>query len=884
MQFYNLCLPKGLFGPSDFSRTRALALTISFVSAKAYKLLLAVLVAPSLYPPVPAQPLAPPHSLELSRPVRSFEFLPVVGTRAGLFGNETGNFEAWVYPLKIFRNFHVNVLTEGRVLPGDTLARTVAVRPESVTITYSGDTFSMRETLFVPVNEAGAIIRFEIETVQPLELEAVFERDFQLEWPAAFGGSYINWDANQHAFYLGEEQKRYAAFVGSPSAADPRLEYFTNYSATRESSFKLGVTSKGKDAKLIAIAASVRGLAEAQSTYQRLLNSFADLQKNSAQYYEEYLAKTINLELPDEPLQRAYDWSRISILQGMVSNPFLGTGLIAGYRTSGDYERPGFAWFFGRDALWTSLALDASGDLANTRTALDFLSKYQRTDGQIEHEISQSASLVDWFKAYPYAYASADATPLYIITLNDYVTHSGDVAFAKEKWESVWKAYQFLRSTYDQQGLPQNVGIGHGWIEGGPLLPVKQELYQVGLGAEALRALSELAKVVGKNDVSQDLSRNFEQQKSELNQFFWSPEKNLFAYALGPDNKRLDVGSVLATVPMWFDLLDRDKAEAMINQLADYDYAADWGMRIISAKEPRYNPGGYHFGAVWPLFTGWASVAEYRYHRAVPAYSNLRANSLLAFDGSLGHVTEVLSGDYYQQLSTSSPHQIWSAAMVVSPMLRGMLGLKQDALSRRLVFAPETPANWTDFRVRNIQIGDTSLDLTYRKTQESITLEIQSWGRNEIFLEFSPALSLRAEILGTDLNGHQIHTKTDANSEDQHVTAGFRVPQGSSTLRIRIKNDFGLDISPDMPPLGSSSRGLRITSETWSANRDVLTLGVSGIAGAEYDVIVWNPAQIASVEGATMMKERFRVKFPAGPTDSYMQSKVTIRFRGKRAD
>jgi len=45
--------------------------------------------------------------------------------------------------------------------------------------------------------------------------------------------------------------------------------------------------------------------------------------------------------------------------------------------------------------------------------------------------------------------------------------------------------------------------------------------------------------------------------------------------------------------------------------------------------------------------------------------------ALLALDGSLGHVTEVLSGDQYQPLSTSSPHQIWSAAMVISPLLRG---------------------------------------------------------------------------------------------------------------------------------------------------------------------------------------------------------------------
>jgi hypothetical protein len=46
-------------------------------------------------------------ALSLSRPVHPREFLSAVGTRAGLFGNEAGTFEAWVYPLKILRDFHL---------------------------------------------------------------------------------------------------------------------------------------------------------------------------------------------------------------------------------------------------------------------------------------------------------------------------------------------------------------------------------------------------------------------------------------------------------------------------------------------------------------------------------------------------------------------------------------------------------------------------------------------------------------------------------------------------------------------------------------------------------------------------------------------------------
>ena len=89
--------------------------------------------------------------LELTRPVRTWEFLSAVGTRAGIFGNESGRVEAWVYPLKIFRDFHLRFHTEDRVLPAESLARTVIVRPESTTIVYTSDTFSVRETFFVPV-------------------------------------------------------------------------------------------------------------------------------------------------------------------------------------------------------------------------------------------------------------------------------------------------------------------------------------------------------------------------------------------------------------------------------------------------------------------------------------------------------------------------------------------------------------------------------------------------------------------------------------------------------------------------------------------------------------------------------------------------------------
>ncbi len=847
---------------------------------------------------LPRPGCAQQRTLELSRTDRPWEFLTAVGSRAGLFGDESGRMEAWVYPLKIFRNFRLQFEAEGHTIPAEALARTVIARPEASIIVYTGDTFSVRETLFVPVQEAGAVVLLEIESEKPLNVHVSFERDFQLEWPAGLGATFSAWDPKLHAFSFGEELKRYAALIGSPTATNEHLEYQTNYSASYENSFDLGATSQKNESRIVVLAASVHGPAEAEATYQQLTSNYGKLLTESAEYYRAYLARTVAVELPDSQLQQAYDWARISMLQGLVNNPFLGTGLIAGYRTSGTSQRPGFAWFFGRDSMWTSLALDADGDFATTRSALEFLSKFQRDDGKIPHEIAQTASLVDWFKKYPYPYVSADATPLYIVAMNDYVTAGGDVGFAREKWDSIWKAYQFLHSTYDAQGVPQNFGIGHGWVEGGPLLPVKGEIYQSGVAAAALRALGNLARLVGKDDEERQASQEESKLEELLNQAFWIPAKKRFAFALDQAGKPVDEPTVLSTVPMWFHLLREDQAEPMISELAAPEHATDWGMRIISAESPRYSGGGYHYGAVWPLFTGWASVGEYQYHRALPAYLNLRANALLGVDGSLGHVTEVLSGDYYQPLSTSSPHQIWSAAMVVSPLLRGLFGLSVDANAHLLTFAPHVPADWNSFAIKNVHVGSCVLDLHYQRTAEGFTLEADRSGSGECTLEFSPAISAAAEVMTVEMSGHLVQNRVVKSAIDQHLVVRFPVAKGSNKLHVAVRNDFGLSVTVGLPQLGTASRGLRVLSESWSGAKDRLELEVAGVQGSTYELGVWNAGQLNRVEGAEWNKgnagrEQIRIVMPVTPSTKsqevgggvrapgYLRQKLVFHFMAK---
>src|SRR4030095_13807131 len=126
--------------------------------------------------------------------------------------------------------------------------------------------------------------------------------------------------------------------------------------------------------------------------------------------------------------------------------------------------------------------------------ALQFLATHQRADGRIPHEVSQSAAFVPWFTGYPYAWASADATPLFVIGQADYWQATGDRAFLDGSLSAIVKAYEFSRATdRDGNGLIDNTNVGHGWVEGGALHPAHEEIYLQGLWIEAQRAITALA-------------------------------------------------------------------------------------------------------------------------------------------------------------------------------------------------------------------------------------------------------------------------------------------------------------------------------------------------------------------------------------------------------
>ena len=383
-------------------------------------------------------------------------------------------------------------------------------------------------------------------------------------------------------------------------------------------------------------------------------------------------------------------------------------------------------------------------------------------------------------------------------------------------------------------------------------------------------------------DPPTEIEQEAEHELKALDRDFWSDHIRAYAFALDQQNARLETPSVLTTVPMWFGLLDPMHAQANIDKLAGPDHMTDWGMRILSGDDPRYDPSGYHFGSVWPLFTGWASVGEYRYHRPLPAYANLRANALLTLSGAPGRTTDVLSGSYFDSLLSSSPHQIWSSAMVVSPILRGMMGLEADSPAHALTFAPHVPASWNHFKLHNVWIGNMRCDLTYRHNAYQILLNADVRG-GELKLHFSPAIALRASVLSVTVNGNPVKFNVNANAQDQHVEVDLHTAKPAVVL-IRLKHDFDLEAPVHLPPPGQKSQGVRVISESWTRDHNTLRVRVSGLKGASYDFALRGAEQIEEIDGASLIRDLnndriIRVQFPTNSSEDYVSKAVVIHFK-----
>ena len=717
----------------------------------------------------------------------------------------------------------------------------------------------------------------DIDSVLPMTVTGTFRPRLRLMWPAGLMTPNVEWDEKAHVYRLTEESQRFVGLVGSPGARDLSVMPYQEEPKDLPLRFEIETTPEATRAGFIPIvfAGSVKGKDEAKAAYDRILGSVAALYAGNVAHYRRVQEQTLSVTTPDPALDQSFAWAKVGIDKGLATNPGLGTGLLAGFRTSGDSERPGFGWFFGRDALWTALALHAYGDFASAREALEFLRRVQREDGKVPHEISQSAPYLPWFTDYPYPWNSADATPLFVVAHADHWRSSGDRSFLDASFEAIVKAWRFTAGTdTDGNGLVENTRFGHGWVEGGDLYPPHEEIYQQGVWVEACRGPGGAGRGAGRPALAQEARARAERTRKAVEATYWREEQGAYAFATflprekpeaerGPERARrqarLDAlaggglvyeDTVMPAVPMWWGHLDETRAQRQVDRLGASALATDWGARLLADTSALYDPLSYHHGSVWPLFTGWSAMAAYRHGRPHVGYQALRANADLRSATALGYVTELLSGDYLAAFGRSSHHQVWSEAMVVTPLVRGLLGLTVEGGGRAVRFAPQLPADWDRVAVRNVAAGAERLDVSMARTTGRDTIAFErltgrdgapcacSWPR--------PTLSTRASTRWRSTAGRsRFSLERIGDVQRPQVEAGLQ----GKRARIVVRYEPGTDawVRPVLPAAGARSSGLRILRSR--ADQGALRLVLEGRGGRRYALGVRSPRRLESASG-----------------------------------
>ncbi|MEA4884152.1 MAG: amylo-alpha-1,6-glucosidase [Clostridia bacterium] len=786
------------------------------------------------------------------------EFFDLAGRRCLVLGHTDGSVdEIWGHPVQLAKRIAVVFEVSGRSYPVTETARRTVIYPDSVTVEHSVAGHCVRQTIFAAADSPGAVMSFTVDSPTPVSVgvRVEFEADLRVMWPYPLhilNSLCMSMNNGRNVLLVRDGTGEFSMAFGMAGAgAAAATEDGVGGNGENENGFRVSAacTVEPGEPALCAFAGGKCSCEEVLGVLHALIEHGSDLQGQAARYYDCLAHTMTSVSSPDGAFNEGYQCAKVGVDKFYATTPGIGSGFLAGYSTTGEtafsIARPGYAWYFGRDSEYTALAVDAYGDTEKVRENLRLLIDHQHSSGKIFHEITTSGVA---------HYDAADSTPLFVVLMEHYLRSSGDVSFIRDNWHGVKRAMDFLYATdTDQDGLIENKGVGHGWIEGGTLSPTYVSFDLAGVWAEALRCGSRLAREVGDAALAEKWRASFERVRTALNSEFWDPAARWFAFAKNEDGSYCSGKTCLASIPMCFGLIDTEKALPVLSSLGTHEYSADWGVRLIGESSADFDPEGYHQGSVWPLFTGWVARAEYEYHRPLQGFVHLMNNTLLYRHEARGCVPEVLHGKEYRFAGVCR-HQAWSEAMVLYPAIEGLLGIRRDVPRNCLQVCPHLPPNWGKLSIRRIPFGDSIVDIEIEQTLSGALFAFRREGDRSraVDIELSPGILSLNSVKGVMVDGRETTYDVRDYGQEAHVTCRFPLID-SAVAEFRYSVDLWVVPAVPRPDPGDCSRSIRVL-EVSRGGRGEVDIEVEGLAGATEELTVLCDRGIERVVGARVSR------------------------------
>jgi glycogen debranching enzyme len=415
---------------------------------------------------------------------------------------------------------------------------------------------------------------------------------------------------------------------------------------------------------------------------------------------------------------------------------------------------PWFVTLFGRDSLIAALqTVFVYPDFA--RGALEVLGEQQATEiddyrdaepGRILHE-QRHGELASLRKVphTPY-YGTADATPLYIITLHVAWHCIGDRALLERHLGTAERCLAWIDHYGDRDGdgfqeyaTRSPVGLDNqGWKDSGDsvmhpdgspveapkaLCELQGYVYDAWLRmAEIYDALGRPADAARLRGKAADLYRHFDEA-------FWDEETGFYAYCLDAEKRKV---LTVASNPghlLWSGIVPPEKARRVVDRLMRPDMWSGWGIRTLSAEHPSYNPFSYQNGSVWPHDNGLIALGFKRYGFHDEAAQVARDISEAASFFMLHQMPELYAGiqrdgaNFPVQYAGANVPQAWAAGTVFF-LLQAIVGFQPTAEEGVLYLDPWLPSWLPGVTLRDLRIGAEIFAIRIEGSGADVTITV----------------------------------------------------------------------------------------------------------------------------------------------------------------
>jgi glycogen debranching enzyme len=417
----------------------------------------------------------------------------------------------------------------------------------------------------------------------------------------------------------------------------------------------------------------------------------------------------------------------------------------------------GLPWFvapFGRDSLIVSLQnLLIYPDFA--RGALDILGSLQAKDeddysdaepGKILHEIRYGE--LAHFKLIPHTpyYGTADATPLYLITLHAAWRAIGDKALLERHLETAEGCLSWIDNYGDRDGdgfqeYQTRSPVGYenmGWKDSGDcvvypdgsLVKGPKALCELqGYVYDAWLRMSEIFDELGEPGRAAELRAKAAALFKRFNEAFWDEELGFYAFALDGEKKKVLTVASNAGHCLWSGIVPPERAGKVVRHLMAPDMWSGWGIRTLSALNPAFNPYNYQTGSVWPHDNAIIALGFKRYGFSDEAARIARDISDAASHFLLNQLPELyttINRDEtifpVQYLGANIP-QAWAAGAVFL-LMQAIVGFAPDAPRGKLYVDPLLPEWLPDLTVLDLRVGKHQFDIRFWRAAGETQFEV----------------------------------------------------------------------------------------------------------------------------------------------------------------